>query len=266
MRYVIYNTDTINCSSFGQSHIENKYKWLQLFSDWEQEVFGAPINEINDTNVIWQKVSAYIRKAKNNEILKSTISQSAILFERGQASRNQHHHSHTDQFLNVMQSTNNYDRQVSKSLSLSRITGSQYRRNLLAIERHKSISNEFLNCTYFHDDQVVSNNNDDDEKILSTPLHNTMPCFGVTKLDKEDLLLIRDFLAKAFKNQYHPLGLLNAKISFCFYTSYGCWKVKPIAILSTQAMKEWESISKRIYDIIRRLYPTLPSEYGTLDE
>lgn len=92
-----------------------------------------------------------------------------------------------------------------------------------------------------------------------------IPCFGITQLEEQDLISIKDYLMEAFKDQHHPLGVLNSKISFCFYTSYGCWKVKPTSILSSQAMKEWEMISKRIYCFIRKLFPALPMETDNCD-
>lgn len=258
---------------FGSIQIENKRKWLSLFIDWENDIFGVPINEINDIKKIWLKIIEYIQTSKQNDSLKSTISESAILFESGEATsnQNQHHHSYTDQFLHIIHARNSHDQKESKSMSLSRITAKNYKRNLVTIERTKSISNDFLNTANRfndNDDPFECNNNENNgDKLLSaSAIKNSTPCFGISKLDKEDMILVRDYLTKSFKNPNHPLGVLNAKISFCFYTSYGCWKVKPIAILSTQAMKEWECISKRIYDIVRRLFPTLPLEYGNLDE
>lgn len=262
--------------------IDNGHKWLTLFSDWEVDVFGTVLSEINDTKLIWHKIHDYQQTIKQNAQLKSTISTSAILYENGHMSktlshRHQYHHnqSHADHFLQVIESNSNDDRQVSKSFSLSRITGKNYKRNLLAIERTKSISNEFLNnaVNFLHDENqspTECNNNGEIEnspdRSLMLNKQSTLPCFGISKLDKDDLRLVRDYLTKAFKNQQHPLGILNSKISYCFYTSYGCWKVKPMEFLSTHAMNEWESISKRIYDIVRKLFPTLPPDYGTLDE
>lgn len=266
-------------STFGQPQIDNRCKWVTLFSDWENDVFGTPLHEISDIKKIWHKVTEYQQIVKQNEELKATISTSAVLYENGHMTKklsnrqNQYHHSqsHAEHFLNVIQSNNSDDLQVSKSLSLSRITGKNYKRNLLAIERTKSISNEFLNnaVNFLHDDKCNGDVDDATDQSLMLPSLNkqsTLPCFGIAKLDKDDLRLMRDYLTKAFKNQYHPLGILNSKISYCFYTSYGCWKVKPISILSDTAMLEWESISKTIYGIVRTLFPTLPQDCGTLDE
>lgn len=256
---------------------------------------------MNDLKKIWLKINEFIRKSKQNEQLKSTITTSAVFFESGQNSYNvnvnnqtqSNQYSHlSDHFHDAIYGNNQLnDRQVPKSYSLSRITGKNYQRNLLTIDNTKSISNEFLNRTNsfsIDDTHFEYNNNNNLENSLITQQNNDLttqtsttstttattklqsknfvPNYGINKLDRDDLHYIIDYLINAFKNQYHPLGILNAKISFGFYTSYGCWKVKPIAILSTQAMREWENISKRIYDIVRKLFPMLPIEYGNFDE
>lgn len=264
-----------------------------MFSDWENDVFGdgSLTDYIEDTyELVWNRIDAYIRRAKETKALRAYITSSAVLFESGQSHRIPAHQSHSDHFLGVLynnsdNNSNGYDRQsVSKSVSLSRITGKTYKRKLMAIDTNKSISNEFLNSTNaFGINQPFECNNNrnktsvgigvDGESSSSATMASLMlpisltatPCFG-TKLDRDDIRLVRDYLTKAFKNQYHPLGVLNAKISFCFYTSYGCWKVKPNEILSTQAMKEWESISKRIYEIVRHMFPALPQNFTNFDE
>lgn len=259
-------------------------------------MFGSSIIDINDIRKLWNKITEQIQNAKQLDSLKSTISTSALIYESDAfMSRQQPSHitnNNADNLFHTMQTNashpNQYDYQVSKSASLSHITGKKYKRNLLAVERYKSISNEFLNtATAFMQDNLQTpneyNNNSDESKSISDQrtdsipnanvdnnnlftFQNQMPYFGITKFDSNDYRLVRDYLTKAFKNQYHPLGVLNTKVSCCFYTSYGCWKVKPISIISTHAMREWESISKRIYDIVRFMFPKLPSEYCLLDE
>lgn len=268
---------------FGTIQIDGERKWLSLFSDWENEVFGeGGLSDRFEDNyeLVWDRIEAYIRRAKQIEALRTYITSSAVLFESGQSHRIPTHQSHSDHFLGVFYDThdgsrNHFSRQsVSNSGSLRRINGKNY----------KSISNEFLSGTnaFGIDQSFECNNNsnrdvdeidgdDDSVTMASLTLPSSMaskssaPGFGA-KLDKDDIRLVRDYLTRAFKNQHHPLGVLNAKISFCFYTSYGCWKVKPNEILSTQAMKEWESISKRIYDIVRHLFPALPQSSTSFDE
>lgn len=260
----------------GEQQIDSQSKWSALFTNWEQDVFGTSMSEINDTKKLWIKISEYSDTVKQTEVLKSTISTSAILYKSGgggsSGSQSNKIYQETSQTNHFLLDTSQNDYHISKSLSLSRITGKNYKRNLLAVERPKSLSNEFLNnaVNFSSDNELKSDeakgSSKNDRLDLSTALKSPIPCFGISKLDTSDLRLVRDYLTKAFKNQYHPLGILNSKVSYCFYTSYGCWKVKPISILSKHAMHEWESISRRIYIILRKLFPTLPQEYGTLDE
>lgn len=92
-----------------------------------------------------------------------------------------------------------------------------------------------------------------------------VPSFGVTSLDRSDFEALKAYLVDSFRSEEHPFGALNARISFCFYTSYGCWKVKPNAILSMQAMREWESICRKIFVWVRRMFLALPVDGGDID-
>lgn len=269
------------CRTVGTVVIDNK--WNALFKDWEHDVFGKAADEMVDNKKIWHKIGSYMRMIKQNEWLKATISSSDGLITSNGVDTLPSSSGVDDHRLNgllaPLRASAYADRDMPKSFSLGRISGANYKRNILSIERHKSISNEVLFNAVQEDSAMECNNNNNNSSSNSNRNNDRMgslrmtqsskitaPCFGITKLDKDDLILVRDYLSKAFKNSQHPLGILNAKISYCFYTSYGCWKVKPIAMLATQAMHEWENISKRIYDIVRKLFPTLPAEYGVLDE
>lgn len=92
-----------------------------------------------------------------------------------------------------------------------------------------------------------------------------MPSFGITSLAEQDVAAIKDYLQQAFKDRYHPLYLLNQRISNCFYNSYGCWKMKPTPILTNQAMLEWESISKRVYAFVQKMFPALPDDFCVIE-
>ncbi|XP_068148761.1 alsin homolog [Drosophila tropicalis] len=93
-----------------------------------------------------------------------------------------------------------------------------------------------------------------------------VPSFGMAStLTEQDVTSIRLYLEQAFKDHYHPLYALNERIANCFHYSYGYWKVKPTPILAKQAMREWESISRRIYRFVRKMFPALPEDYCHLD-
>lgn len=92
------------------------------------------------------------------------------------------------------------------------------------------------------------------------------PQFGMSDLKEADLAAIKEYLRDAFRYRYHPFKHLNERITHCFYRSYGCWKIKPTPLLAQQAMREWESVSQRVYKFIRRLFPALPEEYAVVGE
>lgn len=245
-------------------------------------MFGCSIDEITEIKAIWQRIAQFMRKEQQIEVVKKAIAKSNKFYDEMSVSATKaqrHQRQHSDIQVSALRSYKDYGSQlVGKSVSLSRITGKNYKRNLTAIDRTKSISSEFINGTANFVADTISliecNNNADDafgddrqsSASSSSFNHLDMPYFGITKFDANDLRLIRDYLAKAFKSTYHPLGILNARISNCFYTSYGCWKVKPIAIVAAHAMRDWDSMSQRIYEFVRRLFPTLPQDYSHLDE
>lgn len=92
-----------------------------------------------------------------------------------------------------------------------------------------------------------------------------IPQCGLTELNLEDLNAIKEYLTNAFKYRHHPFYHLNQRITATFYRSYGCWKMKPTPFLAKNALLEWESISQRVYKIIRKLFPALPEDYCVLE-
>lgn len=93
-----------------------------------------------------------------------------------------------------------------------------------------------------------------------------VPNFGINPpLTEQDVASIKEYLSQAFQDPHHPLYVLNQRIADCFYISYGCWKVKPTPLLTKQAMREWESISKRVYAFVRKMFPALPEDFIVLE-
>ncbi|XP_030385901.1 alsin homolog [Scaptodrosophila lebanonensis] len=112
-----------------------------------------------------------------------------------------------------------------------------------------------------------NNNNNSSCSIASTSTTLEMvPSFGMgSTLSNEDVNAISLYLEQAFKDRHHPLYALNERVANCFHYSYGYWKVKPTSILAKQAMREWESISKRMYRFVRMMFPALPVDYCYLE-
>lgn len=135
-------------------------------------------------------------------------------------------------------------------------------------QNQKSISSEMLNgSTKNLNDEMknsLSSSNIGDFVYRNKSWESlNVPSFGIKKFDEDDLVSIKEYLLKAFKNGNHPLGVLIQRISECFSAFY--WmNTNPsnlyYKIISTQALEELESISRRIFEIIRKLFPAIPKE------
>lgn len=151
----------------------------------------------------------------------------------------------------------------------------------IMLSSHKSISSEML----MHDNrrkidfdfssrkkfgesiESIQERNDVGQQPLKSNILENMPYFGLkNELTTEDVSLIKEYLIEAFKDMHHPLGVLLSKISKCFYFSYGHWNNKKPAILTSHALDELESISIRIYNILRYLFPALPEDSIIVDK
>ncbi len=280
--------------SLGRLSTDFNMKWRSLFLDWENSVFGSTTLALSNKQ-IWNKIAIYITNAKRKEKLKSEE------FSHENISLCDGRRYSTDKFDRTSLKSNNsvysqYSLRSNRELH-TQLHNFNDKVNLIK-EKANSMKNEkslnqqetcsnkevlydnlkhqepnLLEMFKFKKDssQNVLNKiaqdfaGEIDNRRKSATTLDYIPCFGITQLEQQDLISIKDYLSEAFKDQHHPLGVLNSKISFCFYTSYGCWKVKPTSILSSQAMKEWEMISKQIYSFIRKLFPALPLESDNCD-
>lgn len=97
--------------------------------------------------------------------------------------------------------------------------------------------------------------------ISHLPPSFAVPSFGTAvgqPLSAADLAALRLYIGAAFRSRSHPLGVLNRRIAHCFYSAYGCWKVRPTPVLCAQAMQEWSTVCVlRIYVWLCRLFPAL---------
>lgn len=135
-------------------------------------------------------------------------------------------------------------------------------------KNQKSISSEMLNNSTKNLNEEIKNSlsssNIGDFVYRNKSWESlNVPSFGIKKFDEDDLVSIKEYLLKAFKNSNHPLGVLIQRISECFSAFY--WmNTNPSTlyykIISTQALEELESISRRIFEIIRKLFPAIPKE------
>lgn len=86
-----------------------------------------------------------------------------------------------------------------------------------------------------------------------------VPSFVNSRFDTHEAVEeIKEYFQASILDEHHPFNSLVTDIRKSFCASYGNWKCKPTSILSKIAMGEWISIIKRIYNILRLLFPGLP--------
>ncbi|KAJ6645489.1 Alsin like [Pseudolycoriella hygida] len=279
--------------ALGRLSTDFNIKWRSLFHDWENSVIGST-NTLSNKQ-IWNKIAIYISNSKRKEKFKSEefLQENMLMsdrrdtndkFDRSSLKSNASVYSQYSLRSNRELHTKlqNFNQKIDhikdKTVSLQNdkmLSQSETCSNKEVLYDNLKNGSHLLDMFKFRKDATESllnkfsgdheNGLDIRRKSSSGVTLDYVPSFGITQLEQQDLISIKDYLMEAFRDQHHPLGVLNSKISFCFYTSYGCWKVKPTSILSSQAMKEWEMISKRIYFLIRKLFPALPVESDVCD-
>ncbi|CAD7080330.1 unnamed protein product [Hermetia illucens] len=263
--------------NIGDHIISNSRKWHTLFENWEEEVFGGL--HLVDTNLIWNKIAVYMKTLEDKEKIR------------------EHDSTKVGNYFakNITMQMNISEISLKNSLSLDKISlrstnslNSRRSSSMRLNKRRKSYSNEILfdrarsgsrryrnasknssvysaaamNWKIFYDSSFPTEFNALGESKSGSSVENLprlefIPHFGIKTLSSQDLKSINEYLGMAFKDRRHPLYILNQRISNCFYLSYGCWKVKPTPVLSSQAMDEWELISMQMYRIIQKMFPAL---------
>lgn len=258
-------------------------KWQSLFTDWEFDVFGGPSAALTHLQ-LWTKFAVF----QSNAQRRATLQMEDLSFT-------------ADDWVNVIPITTSTKSQ-SDAISVDRISiGSQFshRSKIHELIQEETFENGDESSDDNKQEQAMYDSNlrteapplltqmfrgdkhDAAEKMLKEEQRNKsedsssarmnssqlvfVPSFGVTLLDRSDLEDLKSYLVESFRSEEHPFGVLNSRISFCFYTSYGCWKVKPNAILSMQAMHEWDAICRKIYVWVRRMFPGLPVDGGDVE-
>ncbi|CAH2104972.1 unnamed protein product [Euphydryas editha] len=85
-----------------------------------------------------------------------------------------------------------------------------------------------------------------------------IPQFGQKSLTLNDFMELKQYLYNACESAYHPLGQLVLNLTNAFNTTYGGVRVHPL--LLSHAVKELKSITSRLYQVVRLLFPALPPE------
>lgn len=85
-----------------------------------------------------------------------------------------------------------------------------------------------------------------------------IPQFGQKTLNLESYAELQQYLYNACESTHHPLGQLVLGLTNAFNTTYGGVRVHPL--LLSHAVKELKSITARLYQVVRLLFPALPPE------
>ncbi|XP_055384227.1 alsin homolog [Condylostylus longicornis] len=278
--------------SIGERVVDNNRKWRSLFDNWEEVVLGnSSSSEL--PKLVWSRVAVYITSQKEREKVKeqNVLDSFSSFFAKNITLEL----NKSDMFLSKL--SNSLDK-ISVNSAMSTLSKRNTAEKSIHYQHKRSYSNEILfdkiekfdqefdryyeenvnlnNFFSMHQFDSISNqsNSSSNRSSLEGKINpnsniialDIVPDFGINSLNKEDIKNIKDYLEQAFKDQYHPLNMLNNRISNSFYSSYGCWRMKPTPILAYQAIKEWESISLRVYKIIRKLFPALPADRCDIEE
>lgn len=105
-------------------------------------------------------------------------------------------------------------------------------------------------------DSIIAHNK---KNSRSTCELDFVPTFVNSTFDTvEAVEELKQYFEASIVDENHPLCSLVVSVRKSFCASYGNWKCKPTSILSKIAMSEWISVIKRIYYILRLMFPGLP--------
>ncbi|XP_072936402.1 alsin isoform X2 [Epargyreus clarus] len=85
-----------------------------------------------------------------------------------------------------------------------------------------------------------------------------IPQFGQKDLNLTDFKELKQYLHNACESTHHPLGQLVLSLTNAFNTTYGGVRVHPL--LLSHAVRELKSVTSRLYQLVRLLFPALPVE------
>ncbi|RVE54671.1 hypothetical protein evm_000792 [Chilo suppressalis] len=107
-----------------------------------------------------------------------------------------------------------------------------------------------------HNNSLKRRKSNDLEK--SVDCLEVIPKFGQTTLSLSDYIELKQYLQNACDSNHHPVGQLVIGLTNAFNTTYGGVRVHPL--LLSHAVKELKSITSRLYQVVRLLFPALPQE------
>ncbi|XP_046991299.1 alsin [Schistocerca americana] len=127
------------------------------------------------------------------------------------------------------------------------------------LDTHKIWENIAVSISSSRQHMLQKSRTEKSKDTVTSDVLDTIPKVGKEKLDKGSYQELRKYLAKAFESTHHPLGALLTDITTAYTATYGGVRVHPL--LLNHAVDELHSITARVYEIVRLLFPALPS-YG----
>lgn len=130
----------------------------------------------------------------------------------------------------------------------------------LSYSRGSSEDFDTASLRSFSDYSIIESISSKKSSKRSTCELDFVPSFVNSTFDTaESIEELKIYFEASIADEHHPLCTLVSNIRKSFSASYGNWKCKPTSILSKIAMGEWISVIKRVYGLLRLLFPGLPS-------
>jgi len=229
-------------SSSNYLKIRPERKWASLLDNWRESVFGSSSLEQLGLHDRWNRIAAYMNRKKN--------------FEDGMR-RN---------FMLVNKSTSTESLELEEMQSLPSLPTMGRSNSELWLKGGGGDDFDTASLRSFSDyslasDSIINRRFKQSQQLDFVP---AIVQSAFTTLEAIDEL--KEYVMASISNENHPFCSLIGNIRRAFSSSYGNWKCKPTSILSRIAMDEWISIIKRIYAVLRMLFPGLPSETDADEE
>ncbi|XP_030041146.2 alsin [Manduca sexta] len=115
-----------------------------------------------------------------------------------------------------------------------------------------------ISCSHKERNKVLMKQSKNSDLEKSVDCLEVIPQFGQKSLTLESYAEVKQYLHNACESTHHPLGQLVLGLTNAFNTTYGGVRVHPL--LLSHAVKELKSITSRLYQVVRLLFPALPPE------
>lgn len=222
-----------------------------FFDNWYEEVFATQHAEKLSIHDRWYRISVYIAKKKSFE---NDMKRNFMLIHDESTKE-------SDEFMDmqVLQSETSTDTHSLPAISRS---------NSEVYIKGSTSAVDFETASLrTHSDYSISSIAAPKKTAIEFDFVPSFYNSSFTTL--ESIEELKEYLNASINDIHHPFSLLINGLRQAFCACYGSWRSKPTSILSKIAITEWNSLMKRIYNIFRLLFPSLPlcddDEYSSDD-